>query len=95
MPRRAPETFTCPNCGADVRVGAAACPECGADDETGWSEDTMYDGLDLPDPDGEHDRNEFEPEPAAARWKASVYGLAAVILLIAFLWMVSRTGRIW
>ena len=46
-PRR---IFACPNCGADVRAGSLACPECGSDDSTGWSEDTLYDGLDLPDP---------------------------------------------
>ncbi|XAM00829.1 hypothetical protein OT109_05460 [Phycisphaeraceae bacterium D3-23] len=41
--------FDCPNCGDPVPGGALACPSCGADDETGWSEETMYDGLDLPD----------------------------------------------
>lgn len=46
-PRR---TFACPNCGEEVRAGALACPECGSDASTGWSEDTLYDGLDLPDP---------------------------------------------
>ncbi|MEM7627378.1 MAG: zinc ribbon domain-containing protein [Planctomycetota bacterium] len=91
MARRAPETFTCPNCGADVRVGALACPECGSDEDTGWSDDTMYDGLDLPDPD--HDGS--HPETSAARWKASVYGLAAVVLLVAFFWLLSRSGRLW
>lgn len=40
--------FGCPNCGAKVPGGSLACPECGADDETGWSEDTAYDDLDLP-----------------------------------------------
>lgn len=50
MAQRGGATFECPNCGAEVRQGARSCPECGADDETGWSEDTMYDGLDLPDP---------------------------------------------
>ncbi len=42
--------FTCPNCGAAVRAGALACPVCGSDDSTGWSEETLYDDLDLPDP---------------------------------------------
>ncbi|MFQ5686180.1 MAG: zinc-ribbon domain-containing protein [Candidatus Scalindua sp.] len=40
--------FICPNCGAEVTVKALSCPECGSDEKTGWSEDTMYDGLDLP-----------------------------------------------
>ncbi len=41
--------FVCPICGTDLPLKARACPECGSDENTGWSEDTMYDGLDLPD----------------------------------------------
>jgi len=40
--------FDCPNCGAEVPIKAKSCPDCGSDENTGWSEDTMYDGLDLP-----------------------------------------------
>jgi len=40
--------FICPNCGAEVPIKSLSCPECGSDEKTGWSEDTMYDGLDLP-----------------------------------------------
>ncbi len=40
--------FDCPNCGAEVPMKAKSCPVCGSDEKTGWSEDTMYDGLDLP-----------------------------------------------
>ncbi len=41
----------CANCGAAIPRGAKACPECGADERTGWceTEETRYDGLDLPD----------------------------------------------
>lgn len=42
------EYFDCPNCGAEVPIKAKSCPDCGSDEKTGWSEDTMYDGLDLP-----------------------------------------------
>jgi len=41
--------FVCPVCGTEVPIKAAACPECGSDDETGWSEDTIYDGVNLPE----------------------------------------------
>ena len=41
--------FICPNCGAEVDANATSCPECGSDERTGWSDDTLYDGLDLPD----------------------------------------------
>ena len=86
--------FDCPNCGADVPAGALACPECGSDDETGWSEDTAYDGLDLPEPGyGEDDEALSTGNPSA--WKPAVYGLAAVVLLVAFFWALSRGGRLW
>ena len=39
----------CPVCGEDVPRGALACPECGADERSGWREDAVADGLDLPD----------------------------------------------
>ncbi|HUI07835.1 MAG TPA: zinc ribbon domain-containing protein [Verrucomicrobiae bacterium] len=48
------DTFTCPNCGAEVPAKAKACPECGADEKTGWSDNTIYDGTDIADP-GEDD----------------------------------------
>ncbi len=40
--------FICPNCGAEVRVGASACPECGSDEKTGWKEDAESDFADYP-----------------------------------------------
>lgn len=43
-----PNTFPCPNCGADVPLKALACPTCGSDKETGWSEAAQYSHL-LPD----------------------------------------------
>lgn len=46
---------TCPNCGADVPRRARACPECGADESTGWSEESAYSDLDLPDEDFNYD----------------------------------------
>ena len=41
--------FICPHCGAEVDLDATVCTECGSDDETGWSKDTVYDGLYLAD----------------------------------------------
>ena len=49
--------FRCPHCHALIPLESRACPECGSDDQTGWSPNTMYDGLDLPgwDDDGRRD----------------------------------------
>ena len=41
-------TFLCPNCKSEVLVGAAFCRECGSDAQTGWSDETYLDDLDLP-----------------------------------------------
>ena len=51
-------SFVCPNCGTDVDAGATACPECGSDERTGWSENSIYDGLDLPDEAFDEDRSD-------------------------------------
>ena len=40
-------SFICPNCGTEVRVGSASCTGCGSDDNTGWSDDTIYDGIEI------------------------------------------------
>jgi uncharacterized membrane protein YvbJ len=42
--------FECPNCGADVAVGAKACRECGSDATTGWQDqaEVDYQSVDLP-----------------------------------------------
>lgn len=81
MARRSQDTFTCPNCGADVRVGAAACPECGADEETGWSEQTAYDGLDLPGPEWGGDE---ESGPRSRVSWSKVVAVALAILVVLF-----------
>ncbi|MEO0650644.1 MAG: zinc-ribbon domain-containing protein [Planctomycetota bacterium] len=47
--RRERPTFPCPNCSAEVPEGASFCRECGSDESTGWSENTLYDDLDLPE----------------------------------------------
>lgn len=41
--------FTCPVCGGEVKMKAKACPHCGSDENTGWSENTYLDGIDLYD----------------------------------------------
>lgn len=54
--RTAPEE--CAQCAEAIPPQARACPGCGADERTGWREQSIYDGLDLPDEnsDGSHRR---------------------------------------
>lgn len=72
-----PTPASCAVCGAEIPSGARACPECGADDRTGWREQSIYDGLDLP---GE------ESSPASRRsgpglfWK--IAGLAMLVVVV-------------
>lgn len=78
--------FICPHCEAQVPLGAAACPECGSDEKTGWSENTVYDGLFLYDEE-DNDEQQTGRSITSRSWaKYLVAGLAAVILLAYSAW---------
>ncbi len=83
MPRRRSARhlrFPCPSCGEPVERGAAACPHCGADEETGWSDEIEYDGLDLPEEGfGWAGRGEREERTKAGFWR--VVTVVVLILL--------------
>jgi hypothetical protein len=48
-PSPAPAPAECAQCGGDIPRRAKACPHCGADERTGWREQSVYDGMELPD----------------------------------------------
>lgn len=73
--------FICPNCGAEVPVKALSCPECGSDEKTGWSEDTMYDGLDLPAFEETRDNS----SKSLFQNKLLLY-VVAIMTILAFIW---------
>jgi len=81
---------TCPNCGAEVPRNARACPECGSDEQTGWSEETHVDGLDLPEEKFDYDdfvEREFgskNPVPHGIHW---FWWVIAFLVLVAFLFL--------
>jgi hypothetical protein len=88
MPSKRDAWFTCPVCGERVRAGALACPGCGSDDRTGWSPDTAYDGLDLPDPEEDaavawSEEGERRPSKTPAWIWITAAVLLAVFLLFA------------
>ena len=74
----------CPNCGAELPLGARACPECGSDETTGWSEQAGAERLDLPDESFDYDeytKREFgtnSPVPRGLHW---FWWVVAVLLL--------------
>jgi hypothetical protein len=80
----------CPVCGAEVPPDARACSQCGSDEQTGWSEQARYDGLDLPDE--EFDYDEFvqrelgggPPKPPGIHWFWWLLGLALAVGLLLF-----------
>ena len=79
---------TCPHCGADLPKKAKVCPECGSDENTGWSDQARYDGLDLPDDSFDYDdfvKREFGASQVRPRWISWWWWLVAVILVVAFL----------
>lgn len=74
--------FVCPNCEAEVPSKALACPECGSDEKTGWSEETMYDGLDLPEVE-----TATKPSPISLFQNRYFLYIVAILSLLAFLWI--------
>lgn len=76
--------FVCPNCGAEVRLNALACPECGSDESTGWSEDTVYDGIDHPEFNAQFDEN--RPPRIASPFRSGHFMIVVALLaLLVFL----------
>ncbi len=74
--------FICPNCDAEVPIKALSCPECGSDEKTGWSEDIMYDGIDLL----EFETSDTHSSTSIFQNKYFLY-IAGVITLLAFLFI--------
>lgn len=87
-PRRQPEYFACPHCGADVAVGAKVCRECGSDADTGWqsTEEVEYQSLDLPQgyrDDEAHESNALPPS-RPSKWFVFVVLLMVVVFVLVF-----------
>lgn len=77
-PRR-PAPEHCAQCGEEIPPSARACPGCGADERTGWREQSIYDGLDLPE---EEDSARPAKNRGALRWWVSLTVVALIALLL-------------
>ncbi len=86
----AEDDFICPVCGAGVPAKAKACPECGSDEKTGWSENTVYDGTGIEEPEDfdydEYLKKEFGQQPVRSRWEW-FWWVVAVVVLAAIVWL--------
>ena len=71
--------FNCPNCGTEVPIKAKSCPDCGSDEKTGWSEDTIYDGLDLP----AFEESDMQTKTSMFQSKIMYY-IVAILTIVAF-----------
>ena len=80
------DTIPCPHCGEQIKKNARACPFCGSDEQTGWSDRTYLDTIDLED-EVDYDelvRNEF-PEESKAPKKISWIAVAGAVVMLCFI----------
>jgi uncharacterized protein (UPF0212 family) len=73
-------SFECPHCGAEVRLGRRSCPECGSDAATGWqsSEEIDYRSVEVPEGYGPT----IDETRRRRRWPLFVVALLALLLLL-------------
>ena len=80
----------CPVCGHPVPAGAVSCRECGACPNTGWNEDTRYDGLDLPEVEQDIKKPQLHSDhiyaPEGAKRLSPVTIIVVLILVATMLW---------
>jgi glutaredoxin len=83
----ASSTVSCPYCGETIPKNAAACPHCGSDEQTGWSDRTYLDGIDIGD---EVDYTELRNREFSSRgvrrmplWQLLTAGLLLLLFLAA------------
>ena len=74
-----PPPRECANCGSEIPRRARACPDCGADEQTGWREQDIYDGLELPDDAWDDDESPGTPLSRELPWYWWAAGMAVLI----------------
>ncbi len=90
MPHDPAPPSECAQCGADIPPRARACPGCGADERTGWREQSVYDGLNLPDEDTDDDTRSA-PRNSRPRDRLPWYWVLTIVAVLLLL-IVSALG---
>ncbi len=83
---------SCPYCGELIKKSAKACNHCGSDEQTGWSDNTYLDGIDLGE-DFNYDEleaKEFFSGKHSISWWKSWKNIMAVVMLLLFIFMIIR-----
>ncbi|MBN1980713.1 MAG: hypothetical protein JW795_04230 [Chitinivibrionales bacterium] len=80
------EKVPCPHCGEMIDSHASVCRFCGSDESTGWSQQRVYDGIDLGDGDEDDYNDAVEREFPSSQKKKKYYlswkSITAVALLL-------------
>jgi uncharacterized membrane protein YvbJ len=84
----------CPHCGEEIKRDAKACRHCGSDENTGWSEGTYLDGIDLPEEGAYADNLEREGFQKSKPGQGRIFfGAVAVVLILIFAaWLIRQAG---
>jgi hypothetical protein len=75
------ESINCPYCGESIPRKSAACPHCGSDEQTGWSDKTYLDGIDLGNDADYEELKEREFSGGTPR-KLPVWQIVTALLLV-------------
>ncbi|MEO6597794.1 MAG: zinc ribbon domain-containing protein [Planctomycetota bacterium] len=78
------EIFECPQCGADVVLGAKVCRECGSDAETGWQESSEIDYASVDLPEGYAD-DPAHPSTTLTTQRSVWFVVVAIVAALALL----------
>jgi hypothetical protein len=77
---------SCPHCGGPLNKNSKVCPHCGSDEQTGWSDNTYLDTIDLDDDvDYEDLVNKEFPDHSSVRPKLKWTTVAGAIVLFFFI----------
>jgi hypothetical protein len=86
------DVVPCPYCGELIKANVKACSYCGSDEQTGWSENTYLDGIDLGD-DFNYDElaaKEFSSGKHSISWWKSWKTILAAVMVFLFLFLIFR-----